>query len=169
MLRRDFLAGSVAAAAMAASGLRAEPSSDAPVFSTKNAAWQKCYDDALRVLAGNVQVMPPHLYGRFDGRVLIEGAEYAGMWLECGPLEGLVYRRWNLQAAVNNHLTFFAFQRPDGQFPSNNKKTEAGYGQIQMVVPIAATAWELAEAASHDELLHKNGLMYRVLHEHSSY
>ena len=155
MQRRDFLAGSVAASAMAASGLGAQTANDAPVFTTKNAAWQKGYDDALRVLAGNVQVMPPHPYGRFDGPVLIEGAEYAGMWLECGPLEGLVYRRWNLQAAVNNHLTFFAFQRPDGQFPSNNKKTEAGYGQIQMVVPIAATAWELAEAASHDELLHK--------------
>ncbi len=155
MQRRDFLVGSAAASAVAVSGLKAQTASDAPVFTTKNAAWQKCYDDALRVLAGNVQVMPPHPYGRFDGPVLIEGAEYAGMWLECGPLEGLVYRRWNLQAAVNNHLTFFALQRPDGQFPSNNKKTEAGYGQIQMVAPIAATAWELAEAASHDELLHK--------------
>jgi len=155
MRRREFLVGSTAVSAMVASGLRAQAASDAPVFTTKNAAWQKGYDRALAVLAANVQVMPPHPYGRFDGPVLIEGAEYPGMWLECGPLEGLVYRRWNLQAAVNNHLTFFAFQRPDGQFPSNNKKTEAGYGQIQMVVPIAATAWELAEATSNDELLHK--------------
>jgi len=155
MRRREFLAGSAAASAMAVTGLWAQAGRDAPVFTTKNAAWQKVYDSALAILAANVQVMPPHPYGRFDGPVLIEGAEYAGMWLECGPLEGLVYRRWNLQAAVNNHLTFFAFQRPDGQFPSNNKKTEAGYGQIQMVVPIAATAWELADATHDDELLHK--------------
>ncbi len=155
MQRRDFLRGTAAAAGLAATGVRAEVASDAPVFVTKNAAWQKGYDRALEILAGNVQVMPPHPYGRFDGPVLIEGAEYAGMWLECGPLEGLAYRRWNLQAAINNHLTFFALQRPDGQFPSNNKKTEAGYGQIQMVVPIAATAWELAEATSNEELLHK--------------
>jgi hypothetical protein len=129
---------------------RAEPPSDAPVFTTWNAAWQKAYDHALEVLAANVQVLP-----RFDGPVLIEGAEYAGMWLECGPLEGLVYRRWSPQAALNNHLTFFALQREDGQFPSNNKRTEAGFGQIQMVVPIAATAWALAEATGDDELLHK--------------
>ncbi len=96
MQRRQFLVGSAAASAIAVSGLGAQTASDAPVFSTKNAAWQKCYDDALCVLAGNVQVMPPHPHGRFDGPVMIEGAEYAGMWLECGPLEGLVYRRWNL-------------------------------------------------------------------------
>ena len=150
MQRRDFLRGGAAVAALAAGGAGAEGAADAPVFSTRNAAWQKTYDDALKVLAGNVQMLP-----RFDGPVLIEGAEYAGMWLECGPLEGLIYRRWSPVAAANNHLTFFALQRPDGQFPSNNKRTEAGFGQIQMVVPIAATAWELAEATGNDELLHK--------------
>ena len=155
MRRRDFLRGSGAVAAMAASGVRGETDTDAPVFSSRNADWQRVYDRALEVLAGNVQVLPPHPNGRFDGPVLIEGAEYAGMWLECGPLEGLVYRRWSNEAAVNNHLTFFALQREDGQFPSNNKKTEAGFGQIQMVVPIAATAWELADATGNDELLHK--------------
>jgi hypothetical protein len=153
MRRREFLRGGVAA--LAASGLRAQVAEDAPVFTTRNAAWQKAYDAALAVLAGNIMVLPPHPNGRFDGPVLIEGAEYAGMWLECGPLEGLVYRRWSPVAAVNNHLTFFALQKPDGQFPSNNKKTEAGFGQIQMVVPIAATAWEIAEATGNDELLHK--------------
>ena len=46
--------------------------------------------------------------------------------------------------ARNNHMVFFALQREDGQLPASVKLTEAGYGQIQMVVPIAATAWELA-------------------------
>jgi hypothetical protein len=156
MRRRDFLRGGVAAAATAAvAQVTAQAKVDAPEFSTRNADWQRVYDRALEVLKGNVMVLPPHPVGRFDGPVLIEGAEYAGMWLECGPLEGLVYRRWSPVAALNNHLTFFALQREDGQFPSNNKKTEAGFGQIQMVVPIAATAWELADATNNDELLHK--------------
>jgi hypothetical protein len=54
-----------------------------------------------------------------------------------------------------NHLAFFALQREDGQLPANNKRYEAGFGQIQMVVPIAATAWELARATGDDELLRK--------------
>jgi len=51
-------------------------------------------------------------------------------------------------------MTFFELQRADGQLPANNKLKETGFGQIQMVVPIAATAWELAHATGDDELLH---------------
>jgi hypothetical protein len=156
MQRRDFLRTGVAAVLASSDFSLAQTRSGlAPTFTTHNADWQRVYDRALEVLAANVMVMPPHPYGRFDGPVLIEGAEYAGMWLECGPLESLVYQHWNREAARNNHLTFFALQRPDGQFPSNNKKTEAGYGQIQMVVPVGATAWELADATGDDELLDK--------------
>ena len=150
MKRREFMQGAAAASAIVAAGAHGEANVSTPVFSTRNAGLQRVYDRALTVLAGNVAVLP-----RFEEPVLLEGAEYAGMWLECGPLEGLAYRRWNETAAVNNHLTFFALQRPDGQFPSNNKKTEAGFGQIQMVVPIAATAFELAEATGNDALLAK--------------
>jgi hypothetical protein len=121
---------------------------DAPVFVAKDAGWQKTYDAAVAVLAANVVELP-----RFAGPVLIEGAEYPGVWLECAPLEGLAYRQWNPAAALNNHRTFFALQRPDGQLPANNKRSESGLGQIQMVVPIAATALELAEATANDELL----------------
>jgi hypothetical protein len=46
-------------------------------------------------------------------------------------------------------------QRPDGQLPCNNKVSGTGFGQIQMVVPIAATARELAQATADDELLHE--------------
>ena len=53
------------------------PSSTVPFFSTSNTQWQHAYDRALEVLAGNVQVLP-----RFQGPVLIEGAEYAGIWQE---------------------------------------------------------------------------------------
>jgi hypothetical protein len=50
-------------------------------------------------------------------------------------------------------MAFFALQREDGQLPASVKMTEAGFGQIQMVVPIAATAWELAQQTHDDELL----------------
>ena len=86
--------------------------------------------------------------------MLIEGANYAGIWMECGPHEALVYRKFRPGVARNSHLIFFALQRSDGQLPANNKVSETGFGQIQMVVPIAATAWELASATGDDELLH---------------
>jgi hypothetical protein len=150
--RRDFLQGGTAAL-LATRCCRSAHAADhvtAPQFSTADTRWQSTYNRALDVLAGNVRVLP-----RFDAPVLIEGANYAGVWLECGPHEGLVYRQFRPDVARNNHITFFALQREDGQFPANNKQTEAGFGQIQMVVPIAATAWELTRATGDDELLQK--------------
>jgi hypothetical protein len=58
-----------------------------------------------------------------------------------------------MQAARNNHMAFFALQRADGQLPASIKISDVGFGQIQMVVPIAATAWELAQIAADEELL----------------
>ncbi|WP_253717284.1 alpha-L-rhamnosidase [Sphingomonas sp. AP4-R1] len=120
----------------------------APKFAIANARWQAAYDKALSVLAGNVQVMP-----YIDGPVLIEGSVYQGIWMECGPHEALVYRKFRPDVARNSHTTFFDLQRADGQLPANNKRTETGFGQIQMVVPIAATAWELARSTGDEELL----------------
>jgi hypothetical protein len=117
-------------------------------YSTSNHQWQAAYDAAMKVLASNVQLMP-----RFEGPVLIEGASYQGIWQECGPHESLVYRHMRKDVARNTHRTFFALQKADGQLPANNKRSEAGFGQIQMVVPIAATAWELARATGDDQLL----------------
>jgi len=121
---------------------------DTPRFSTTNSSWQTAYDKALEVLAGNVQVMP-----YVTKPVLIEGSVYRGIWQECGPHEALVYRKFRPDVARNSHLTFFELQRADGQLPANNKVTETGFGQIQMVVPIAATAWELARDTGAGELL----------------
>ena len=145
--RRAFLGGATAFAFGHASA-HAEPDPQRPEFRTANSRWQAAYDRALAVLAANVQVLP-----RYDKPVLIEGANYAGIWLECGPHEALVYRKFRPDVARNSQLTFFALQRPDGQFPANNKISETGFGQIQMVVPIAATAWELAQSTRDDELL----------------
>ena len=81
------------------------------------------------------------VYG-YDNPVLIEGAEYAGIWLECGPLEGAVYGVINPQIALDNHRIFFRLQREDGYLPCWVRKDRSGTSQIQMVVPIAATALE---------------------------
>ncbi len=151
MNRREFLQASAAAALVSSrvsAFAQAENNAAGPRFSTANQRWQKAYDKALEILAKNVQVMP-----RYDKPILIEGSQYAGIWQECGPHESYVYRKFRPDVARNSHMTFFALQRPDGQLPANNKQTEAGFGQIQMVVPIAATAWDLAEATGDEELL----------------
>ncbi len=150
MDRRSFLIGASAGAALRATSAPAAvlgPSAQA--FATANRRWGETYAAALAVLAGNVQLIP-----RYDRPVLIEGASYRGAWMESGPHEGLVYRRFDPQAARDNHLMFFALQRADGQIPAKNKVAELGFAQIQMVVPIAATAWELARATGDDALLH---------------
>jgi hypothetical protein len=140
-------------------------SSTYPRFPTSDPAWKTTWDAALAVLAGNI-----HLMARYDHPVLVEGAVYPGIWQECAPQEGLVYGTLSqyiatppgaptpLEVARANHMAFFAQQKPDGQLPASIKLadkvgTSGGYGQIQMVVPIAATAWELAQQTNDHELL----------------
>jgi len=136
-----------------------------PSFPGKDPRWQRTWDAAITTLAGNVRTLP-----HYSKPVLIEGAVYPGIWQECGPHEGLVYgtlaqyipqqpgQPTPLDTARNNHMAFFALQRPEGsdsagQIPAAIKMSDVGYGQIQMVVPIAATAWELSQLTGDDELL----------------
>ncbi len=99
---------------------------------------QARYDAALSVLRANTTRL-----NRFLDPVLIEGGPYPGVWLECAPQEGLVYSLISQPVAIANHRIFFEFQREDGYLPCSVKRTTVGSGQIQMVVPIAATAFEL--------------------------
>jgi hypothetical protein len=140
--------------------LFAEPSTAPPRFPNADSKWRTTWEAALAVLANNIQRVPG-----YKDPVLLEGAVYPGIWQECGPHEGLVYaslRRYippnaaspaPLQIARNNHLAFFSLQREDGQLPASIKKSENGFGQIQMVVPIAATAWELAQQLRDETFL----------------
>src|ERR1700722_20192336 len=85
-----------------------------PAFPSSDAKWQRTWDAALVVLAGNIHSMP-----RYEHPVLVEGAVYPGIWQECGPQEGLVYGTLEsyvapvegeatpLQVAKNNHMIFF--------------------------------------------------------------
>ena len=159
--RRTFALGPVATDTLPHSPqprpLRASAPNTAPRphFPTADPAWATTWDAALAVLAGNVRSMP-----RYDHPVLVEGSTYAGIWLECAPQEGQVYGTLQkyvatpagqptpLETARANHMAFFAQQKADGQLSASIKLadkvgTSAGYGQIQMVVPIAATAWDI--------------------------
>jgi hypothetical protein len=166
--RRDFLklAALTTGAALLRSRAHAESTAAIrPAFPGNDPRWGSTWDAALAVLAGNVKTVP-----RYDHPVLVEGSVYPGVWLECGPHEGLVYGTLAdyvatpdgaptpLRIARNNHMAFFALQRPvghesAGQFPAAIKMSDVGYGQIQMVVPIAATAWALSQLTGDDELL----------------
>lgn len=167
MQRRQFLqmAGMSAAGMSCSRAWSVSLATDAPqrpAFPASDHRWRPAWDAALTILAGNITTLP-----RYEQPVLIEGAVYAGVWQECGPYEGLVYAglEWgsapsagtalprHLQTAIANHMIFFALQRADGQLPASVKRSEVGFGQIQMVVPIAATAWELAQRTRNEELL----------------
>ncbi len=164
MRRRRFLKLAVLSAASAAERPGLAMMLDAVASRRPNftgvSGWRPAWDAALAALAGNITTLP-----HYGSPVLLEGAVYAGIWQECAPLEGLVYAGLRqyipalehalapLQIARANHMAFFALQREDGQLPAAIKTKGLGFGQIQMVVPIAATAWELAQETGDETLL----------------
>lgn len=164
MNRRQFaVRGAMAAGWAGAHGsLALGPASDAGTrsFHCSDGDLQRIYDAALSTLHGNIT----HVAG-FDGPVLVEGSTYLGIWLECAPPESLVFGEFGTEeartVARNNHLAFFALQKEDGQLPCSikvpvgDRKGGPGWAQIQMVVPIAATAWQVAQRTGDSELLEK--------------
>jgi hypothetical protein len=164
MRRRNFLKiSSMAIVAGACGPLKALASNAKgaaqPRFPDSNPKWKRTWDAAVATLRDNTKLLAP-----YDRPVLIEGAIYRGIWMECAPQEALVYanlgkllspdaRPSRLDLARANHMAFFALQRQDGQLPAYIWMHEVGFGQIQMVVPIAATAWELVQLTRDEELL----------------
>ena len=147
--RRSLVAGT--AAAVASGYLSGQSKVAKPGTS-------KVTNDAARaVLAGNIKLVPG-----YAKPVLFEGSTYQGVWQEGGPHEALVYATLKhaipaqitpMEVARNGHIAFFGLQRPDGQLPASVKLTDNGFGQIQMVVPIAATAWEFVKLSKDEEFL----------------
>jgi hypothetical protein len=133
-------------------------------FSTDDAGLMRIYEAALATIRENVVRLAD-----FPGPILTEGSYYPGTWLECGPHEALVWSAFGNETARavarNQHLMFFALQKEDGQIPYAVKVRSStkgagreggpGWGQIQMVVPVAATAWELSQQTGDQELLEK--------------
>jgi hypothetical protein len=60
-----------------------------PIFPDQDAKWKRSWDQATATLAGNTRTV-----GMYSHPVLIEGAGYAGIWMECGPTEALVNLQW---------------------------------------------------------------------------
>lgn len=122
---------------------------DAISFQTPNHPLGALFQRALEGLRANMR----RVQG-FD--VLIEGAEYDGIWLECGPHEASLYAELNppqIQVALDSHRAFFHHQREDGYIPYNLKSQRRGYGQIQSVVPLAETAWRVWQQSGDREFL----------------
>jgi len=113
-----------------------------------NNAIQKRYADALSGLAANCKYVTG-----YEHPVLYEGGSYQGIWLECGPLEALVYGKHAPEIARTSHEVFFLHQREDGYLPCWINTKKVGSHSIQMVVPIAATALETAELLGDDAFL----------------
>jgi hypothetical protein len=141
--------------AQAASGSINPP----PRFPGQEEKWKRSWDVATSTLAENTLQL-----GTYGRPVLIEGAQYRGIWMECAPNEALVNLQWKQylpepqrevadKVAIANHMAFFDLQRPDGQIPAYVWDKEVGFGQIQMVVPIAATAWETSQITKNERLL----------------
>lgn len=163
MQRRRFLKLSSMAMLAGACGSHKAVAADTtkqPRFPDSNPKWKRTWDAAVATLEGNVELLTP-----YNHPVLIEGAQYRGIWQECAPQEALVYaglakclpptdgRSTPIDLARANHMAFFALQKHDGQLPAYIWMRKAGFGQIQMVVPIAATAWELVQHTKDEELL----------------
>ncbi len=128
----------------------APPADETPQFQTDDPKLGTTYQLALAALARNTL----NVTG-FSSPVLIEGSVYRGIWLECGPQEGLVYSFCNPAVGAANHRIFFDLQRDDGYLPCFVRIEAKGTGQIQMVVPIAATALDYFERFGGDEFLQK--------------
>lgn len=114
---------------------------------------KKKYRDALSGLTQNTRRVFD-----YEQPVLIEGGNYPGIWLECGPLEGLIYGKFVPSIAKANHEVFFHHQREDGYLPyrvslENETHSPIGSSQIQMVVPIARTALETADLTADEAFL----------------
>lgn len=86
-------------------------------FICENKALQALYDRCASLCARNEAD-----YG--DKRVLREGSDYDGVWLETQPMGGEMYAKRNVEAALNNQLIFMENQRRSGRFPGMIK-----YGQ----------------------------------------
>jgi hypothetical protein len=151
--RRHFLgglrAGTAALLLPCDRGLAAESGSQ-PEFTTDHPPLQEKYDAALATLRSNTLKV-----NRFPNPALIEGGSYAGVWLEGGPQEGQVYGLYDPAVARANHEIFFDFQWDDGYLPCYVWFHKVGQGQIQMVVPIAATALEVFHASGDEAFLQK--------------
>lgn len=79
-------------------------------FKTSDTSLQRVYDSAEQKAIRNIKN-----WG--DVTVMVEGADYNGIWLETQPMSGSMYAKRNTGIAKSNIERFLDFQRADGRFP----------------------------------------------------
>jgi hypothetical protein len=121
------------------------------------------YADAVAHLRGLCQPLPAL---GFDRPVLLSIHDtYFGrlLWLECSALESLLWAEEDPEVAIATHDLFFHFQRGDGLIPgviTDTPLPETGhatvvYGQLQQLVPLARTTWQLAQKTQDERFLER--------------
>lgn len=103
-----------------AKGFKATDYSISPTgveFQTE-ASWLKdLYDRCEHYCRRNLAVFT-------DKKVLREGSDYDGVWLETQPMGGEMYAKRDMEAALNNQLIFMENQRKSGRLPGMIKYQE---------------------------------------------
>ena len=101
-----------------------------------------------------------HRFPNLDLPVLLLTPPLKTTWLENTALESLLYARIDPVVAQGTHEAFFQLQRADGLFPCmlgadqpDQPAIGKGFGQIQQNVPLARTAWELAQLMGKEDFL----------------
>lgn len=105
-------------------------------FASEDEKLESAYRAAIDLVLASSRPSPA------GGRMLIEGADYRGCWLEStGTASAEVLSRFCPSLAESTFLSFALLARDDGLIPY--KITEAGpaYRQLQMVTPLARSVW----------------------------
>lgn len=86
-------------------------------FSTEAAWLQELFDRCEVLCEKNTAVFT-------DKKVLREGSDYDGVWLETQPMGGEMYAKRDMEIALNNQLIFMENQRKSGRLPGMIKFQE---------------------------------------------
>lgn len=111
------------------------------------------YKRAIESLAENVVK-----FECYKNPILTTGKGYPGIWLEHNH-DSLFYVDINPEVAKNSHRIFYDFQAEDGLFPAyickwpHEEAYHIGYGHMQTIYPIAASALTIAKKTGDEEFL----------------
>ncbi|MBQ4136981.1 MAG: hypothetical protein IJD67_02620 [Clostridia bacterium] len=114
---------------------------------------RKNYTRAIKMLEDNVV-----RFECYQKPVLTTGKGYPGIWLEHNH-DSLFFADISPEIAMNSHRIFYDFQAEDGLFPAyickwpHQEAYRIGYGHMQTVYPLAASALEVAMIAKNEEFL----------------
>jgi len=86
-------------------------------FSSEASWLEELYERCERYCKRNLAVFT-------DKKVLREGSDYDGVWLETQPMGGEMYAKRDMEAALNNQLIFMENQRKSGRLPGMIKFRE---------------------------------------------